>query len=312
MSEITDKAKSEAQQIVDESKVTSAETMAKVNAEAEQVRSDIAAQQEDATKKVSELLKSLEERRVKTEKETQELIDQAKATRKDADSFASFKREESERKASQLLEEAKQRAKDEVEAHRKAAQAELDGLKDHITKLQHREATITSRVDELRNIFSKSFGNFDGFHDEAVVNDQDEGQAPSVPVVNAVPAADPLPAPAQKAEDEDEGVGQPVTDTQEEAAQTSIDPVAASQPADDLVADDAAADSANNSGDDASAAVTVRPSANMPTQVLPDASVQSDDAPAQAEDGQAEKAVADQETTVIPPINDDMNPTDRD
>ncbi|MCT6901150.1 MAG: cell division protein, partial [Bifidobacterium sp.] len=248
------------------------------------------------------------------------LIEQAKATRKDADSFASFKREESERKASQLLEEAKQRAQAEVEAHRKAAQAELDGLKDHITKLQHREATITSRVDELRNIFSKSFGNFDGFHDEAVVNDQDDGQAPSVPVVNAVPAADPLPVPASKAENEDDGVGQPVTETQEEATQTSVDSVAESQPADDLAADDAAADSVKDAKDDASAAVAVRSSANMPTQVLPspapsvlpDASVQADDTPAQAKDGQVEKAVTDQETTVIPPINDDVTPTDRD
>ncbi|MCT6810251.1 MAG: cell division protein, partial [Bifidobacterium sp.] len=319
-SEITDKAKSEAQQIVDDSKVTSAETMAKVNAEAEQVRSDIAAQQEDATKKVGELLKSLEERRVKTEKETQELIEQAKATRKDADSFASFKREESERKASQLLEEAKQRAQAEVEAQRKAAQAELDGLKDHITKLQHREATITSRVDELRNIFSKSFGNFDGFHDETVVNDQDEGQAPSVPVVNAVPAADPLPAPATKAESEDDGVGQPLADPQEEAPQASDDSVAASQPADGLVADDVAADSAGNSEDETSAAVTVRSSANMPTQVLPspapsvlpDASDQTGDAPAQAKGVQVEKAVTDQETTVIPPVNDGVTSTDRD
>ena len=221
-----------------------------------------------------------------------------------------------------MLEEAKQRAQAEVDAHRKAAQAELDGLKDHIAKLQHREATITSRVDELRNIFSKSFGNFDGFHDEAVVNDQDEGQAPSVPVVNAVPAVDPLPAPASpasaassKAEGEGQAVDQSVADTQKEAAQASVAPVAAGQPADDEVSD-----SDSNSADEASAAATVRPTASMPTQVLPSpapsvlpgASVKTDDAPTQAKDGQVQKAVADQETTIIPPISDDATPTDGD
>jgi len=58
----------------------------------------------------------------------------------------------------------------------------------------------------------------------------------------------------------------------------------------------------------------------MPTQVLPspapsvlpDASGQADDAPVQARDGQPQKAVTDQETTVIPPIKDDVVPTDRD
>ena len=153
-----------------------------------------------------------------------------------------------------------------------------------------------------------------------MVNDQDEGQAPSVPVVNAVPAADPLPAPAPKAESEDEGVGQPLADSQEEATQTSVDPVTVSQPADDSATDDLAADSTSNSGDEANAAVTIRSSANMPTQVLPspapsvlpDASDQTGDTPAQAKGEQVEKAVTDQETTVIPPVNDGMTPTDRD
>ena len=38
--------------------------MSQVNAEVEQIRTDIAAQQDEATKKVSELLENLEERRV--------------------------------------------------------------------------------------------------------------------------------------------------------------------------------------------------------------------------------------------------------
>ena len=119
--------------------------------------------------------------------------------------------------------------------------------------------------------------------------------------------------PAPKAESEDDGVGQPVTENQEEATQTSVDSVAESQPADDLAADDAAADSVKDAKDEASAAVAVRSSANMPTQVLPSpAPSVLPDASVQAKDGQVEKAVTDQETTVIPPINDDVTPTDRD
>ena len=81
-----------------------------------------------------------------------------------------------------------------------------------------------------------------------------------------------------------------------------------------------AADSASNSEDETSEAATLRSSANMPTQVLPspapsvlpDAPSQADDVPAQAKDEQEEKVVTDQETTVIPPVNDDMTPTGRD
>lgn len=73
-------------------------------------------------------------------------------------------------------------------------QEELDGLNGRIAKLQQREATITARVDELRSIFTKSFGAFavDDDSDDAAASQGDAtdgGQdgGPDVPVVNTVP-----------------------------------------------------------------------------------------------------------------------------
>ena len=70
--------------------------MSQVNAEVEQIRHDIAAQQDEATKKVNELLQHLEERRVAAKREADELVGQAKNTRDQADSYAASKREEAD------------------------------------------------------------------------------------------------------------------------------------------------------------------------------------------------------------------------
>ena len=61
--EITDTAKAKAQEITDEAEVHRTKTISQVNAEVEQIRADISAQQEEATKKVNELLTDLNERR---------------------------------------------------------------------------------------------------------------------------------------------------------------------------------------------------------------------------------------------------------
>ena len=60
-SEIIDAAKTKGQEITDEAEVKRTSTMSQVNAEVEQIRHDIAAQQDEATKKVNELLQHLEE-----------------------------------------------------------------------------------------------------------------------------------------------------------------------------------------------------------------------------------------------------------
>ena len=58
-SEIIDAAKTKGQEITDEAEVKRTSTMSQVNAEVEQIRHDIAAQQDEATKKVNELLAQL-------------------------------------------------------------------------------------------------------------------------------------------------------------------------------------------------------------------------------------------------------------
>ena len=63
-------------------------TMSQVNAEVEQIRHDIAAQQDEATKKVNELLQHLEERRVAAKREADELVRSGQNTRDQADSYA--------------------------------------------------------------------------------------------------------------------------------------------------------------------------------------------------------------------------------
>ena len=54
-----------------------------------------------------------------------------------------------------------QEATAQVEERRAAAQQELDGMTTRLTQLQHREATITQRVTELRSLFANAFSGFD-------------------------------------------------------------------------------------------------------------------------------------------------------
>ena len=74
------------------------------------------------------------------------------------------------------MQEADQKATRLVAERRVAAQKEIDGLQAHIRGLQEREAAITSRVDELRAIFSQAFGAFGPFAGKAG-QEADEGQA---------------------------------------------------------------------------------------------------------------------------------------
>ena len=83
-SEIIDAAKTKGQEITDEAEVKRTSTMSQVNAEAEQIRHDIAAQQDEATKKVNELLQHLEERRVAAKREADEMVRKAKNPREQA------------------------------------------------------------------------------------------------------------------------------------------------------------------------------------------------------------------------------------
>jgi DNA anti-recombination protein RmuC len=182
--------------------------MSKVSAEVQQIRADISAQQDEATAKVNELLKHLEERRVQTAKETEDLLGQAKASREEADAYAAEKRAQAEHESAAMLHKAEEQAQALVVERRTAAQEELEGLNGRIAKLQQREATITARVDELRSIFAKSFGAFsldDDSSQDASRNssrNEDSGKAgdqeseqghedgPDVPVVNKVPDQD--------------------------------------------------------------------------------------------------------------------------
>ena len=149
--------------------------MSQVTAEVEQIRADIASQQEGATSKVQELLASLEERREQARKESEELIAQAKTVRDQADAYAASKREEADAQASAILSKAEEQADSDVEERRRAAQSELDGMQARIAEMQEQESTIAQRVDELRALFSNAFSGFGG-----------DAQAPDVPVVNAV------------------------------------------------------------------------------------------------------------------------------
>ncbi|RFT38906.1 cell division protein, partial [Bifidobacteriaceae bacterium NR003] len=56
---------------------------------------------------------------------------------------------------------AMQEATAQVEERRAAAQQELDGMTARLSQLQHREATITQRVTELRSLFANAFSGFD-------------------------------------------------------------------------------------------------------------------------------------------------------
>ena len=114
--------------------------MSQVNAEVEQIRHDIAAQQDEATKKVNELLQHLEERRVAAKREADELVGQAKNTRDQADSYAASKREEADIQAAAIVHKAGEEADAQIEERRAAAQSELDGLSKRIADLQERES----------------------------------------------------------------------------------------------------------------------------------------------------------------------------
>lgn len=156
-SEIIDAAKTKGQEITDEAEVKRTSTMSQVNAEVEQIRHDIAAQQDEATKKVNELLQHLEERRVAAKREADELVGQAKNTRDQADSYAASKREEADIQAAAIVHKAGEEADAQIEERRAAAQSELDGLSKRIADLQERESVITQRVSELRSMFSQAF-----------------------------------------------------------------------------------------------------------------------------------------------------------
>ncbi|MBO7717739.1 MAG: hypothetical protein J6S17_02890, partial [Aeriscardovia sp.] len=60
----------------------------------------------------------------------------------------------------QILEKAREDAKNEIEAQRQAAKGEIDNLKSQINQLHATETALTSRVEEIRTMFSKTFGNF--------------------------------------------------------------------------------------------------------------------------------------------------------
>lgn len=134
--------------------------MSQVDAEAEQIRADIAAQQDDATKKVNELLDNLEERRTAAKQEANDLIGKAKKTREEADAYAEQKRKAADEQAAQILQKAQEDAAKQIEERRQAAKSELDGLQQHIAELQQRESSITQRVTELRSMFANAFSGF--------------------------------------------------------------------------------------------------------------------------------------------------------
>ena len=155
--------------------------MSQVNAEVEQIRHDIAAQQDEATKKVNELLANLEERRTAAKQEADELVSQAKNTREEADSYAADKRKEADEQAAEIVRKAGEDADNQIQERRNAAQSELDGLAKRIAELQSREATITQRVSELRAMFAQAFSGF------GLSADNSGDAAASLPVVNPVP-----------------------------------------------------------------------------------------------------------------------------
>lgn len=167
--------------------------MSQVNAEVEQIRHDIAAQQDEATKKVNELLQHLEERRVAAKREADELVGQAKNTRDQADSYAASKREEADIQAAAIVHKAGEEADAQIEERRAAAQSELDGLSKRIADLQERESVITQRVSELRSMFSQAFSGFAfGGNAAASGQDQEAAAAAALPVVAPVPEVKPV------------------------------------------------------------------------------------------------------------------------
>ncbi len=157
--------------------------MSQVNAEVEQIRHDIAAQQDEATKKVNELLQHLEERRVAAKREADELVGQAKNTRDQADSYAASKREEADIQAAAIVHKAGEEADAQIEERRAAAQSELDGLSKRIADLQERESVITQRVSELRSMFSRRLRFAFGGNAAASGQDQEAAAAAALPVV---------------------------------------------------------------------------------------------------------------------------------
>ena len=192
-SEIIDAAKTKGQEITDEAEVKRTSTMSQVNAEVEQIRHDIAAQQDEATKKVNELLQHLEERRVAAKREADELVGQAKNTRDQADSYAASKREEADIQAAAIVHKAGEEADAQIEERRAAAQSELDGLSKRIADLQERESVITQRVSELRSMFSQAFSGFAfGGNAAASGQNQEAAAAAALPVVAPVPEVKPV------------------------------------------------------------------------------------------------------------------------
>ena len=170
------------------------QTMSQVNAEVEQIRADIAAQQDEATKKVQELLQSLEESRKSAKEEAEKEIGQAKQAREEADAYAAEKRESADTEAREIVRKAGEEASKQIEDRRKAAQSELDGLRKRIGELQTREADITQRVSELRSMFANAFAGFGFGIDKhstdtmSVVNtvagDNDSSDTPQSPADN--------------------------------------------------------------------------------------------------------------------------------
>ncbi len=169
-------------EITDEAEVKRTSTMSQVNAEVEQIRHDIAAQQDEATKKVNELLQHSKSV-VEAKREADELVGQAKNSRDQADSYAASKREEADIQAAAIVHKAGEEADAQIEERRAAAQSELDGLSKRIADLQERESVITQRVSELRSMFSQAFSGF-AFGGNAAASGQDqEAAAAALPVV---------------------------------------------------------------------------------------------------------------------------------
>ena len=109
-------------EITDEAEVKRTSTMSQVNAEVEQIRHDIAAQQDEATKKVNELLQHSKSV-VAAKREADELVGQAKNTRDQADLYAASKREEADIQAAAIVHKAGEEADAQIEERRAAAQS---------------------------------------------------------------------------------------------------------------------------------------------------------------------------------------------
>ena len=72
----------------------------------EQIAPTFPAQQDEATKKVNELLADLNERRETAKKQSDELISEAQHTRDEAEAYASDKREAADKQAASILKQA--------------------------------------------------------------------------------------------------------------------------------------------------------------------------------------------------------------